>query len=820
MKRIFLTALLLTTLYVEAGFRDNTGDEGQVPLPDLTTIAKRIVPTLECRTDSEYSLRIRLWVQNAGQAALENDFRIRLSDTFGNRLSGYWQADFGGSLPIRPLSYGKADLTWTPASGPCQQAVFVEIDIDDEIAEAEEENNMIEGSIAVPLPNLRIQSIQPACAPSGRFWAAVVIENNGCSDIDTPFSLRLEDSLGNGRDIEIREMATGSRTVEFEDWPAACSPGEVTFTAAVDTGLEICESDGMDNTAETVYTHTVADLMVDADIEASIGAGNEVEATVRLRVANSGYSPVERDFGLRLDDGAGWKAELRYQQDLGGKLPLEVGESHTATVAWDREFSVDTSNCRFPDFTVRVDSQDEICECDETNNTLNTVYGLPIPNLALVSLNPACIADDYYQIAMVIENNGCSYINDDFNVKLTDNDGHSLSRKFTEIGGTLPFLAETQQTAIIDSWPVDRQPPALEFTAQLEFPPQLRDTHPGDNSRKGVLFIDDLEASRITAAVQCHPDGRINGIFKLVVHNRGGRLIERDFTVRVDDGMGWKVEHLFARDLGGILPIPAQDTRTVEITWDRNFTAPNAPRRFGNITATVDARSDICEYTAANNEVSGTFTFNPPDLYIVDMSAACAGDGQLRLLITLANDGISEIDGDFGIKISDSADHSRTVSFTSLGGSLPLTSGSPQTLEVAAWPFGCGRPQIDFTVTADPVNGICEITTANNTHHWTYPLSEPGLVFDDITWEEGAGNTLEFSVTVANRGRGDAEGAAFHLYDNSVLIYSEKIDLAAGASSTLTFTAIPAPEFQDHHFRFLLDEPREFCECQGTLLNQ
>ena len=818
MKRIIVALLFLSIVNSMATAQDMPADTEKADLPDLKITAGRIVPTYTCNEDGSRVQRLRLWVQNSGPVSMDRDFEIRLSDDRGARLEGYWQEDFDGPLPIRPASFGKLDILWPLQGSACAGRLEVEIDSGHEIGESDEDNNAAILEFDIPGQNLGINTIEPIHPPDQPLALQVTIENNGCRDIAAPFSLHLEDSLGNRQDQKIEEMAVGSHIVEFADWPVTCTAADITFTAVVDADNEICEVEGGDNTAHLDYTDSLPDLAADARITASRNPDDTFSGAVTITVQNSGSGPVEDDFLIRVDDGRGWQRQGRYRQDWAGTLPLLANDSFAFTIDWDRQFSSQPGQCRFPDFSITVDAGSSIPECDESNNAFHTAYGLPIPNLHLVSMTPACIADDYYQVTLVIGNIGCGDVNGDFLIRVKDNDNHTVRKNFTAVGGSLPLSADTSQTVVLDTWPVDRTPPTLQFSGQLDPDNEIDSRDPGDNSRTSALTVNDLEASQVIAATTCGKDGNFTGILKLTVTNRGGKLIEQDFLIRVGDDKGWNSEYLYARDLGGLLPLPMNDTYTVSIPWDRDFTAAvnNPEFRDFSLYAVVDSSSEICETTDANNRAAAAYTFAPPDLLTWAMSAACAADGQLKLELMVENRGFSDLESDFNIRIADSAGHSQILSFVASGGTLPLTTGVPQSLTVSRWPFVCTGTTIDFTVTLDPDDRVCELPAAGNTLNWTYHINEPGLVFERITREPLEDNTIEFKASVANQGRGDAHGVTFHLYDNTVLIYTREFDLPAGAATTLTFTAIPAPEFPDHRFRLLLDEDQKFCECQAT----
>ncbi len=162
-----------------------------------------------------------------------------------------------------------------------------------------------------------------------------------------------------------------------------------------------------------------------------------------------------------------------------------------------------------------------------TTTALTVTYSNP--NLRIISITPACLADGSYQVSLVIENNGSAAIKADFIVRLADNDGHSVDQNFTAIGGTLPLTAGTQQTVVFSNWTVDCNPTTINFSGTLDPTDLVCESNNGDNTNTGTITINNLNAVSVVPATSCSSDGTITGTMVVTVANNGGNAINSGF---------------------------------------------------------------------------------------------------------------------------------------------------------------------------------------------------------------------------------------------------------------------------------------------------
>ena len=212
------------------------------------------------------------------------------------------------------------------------------------------------------------------------------------------------------------------QTVTFNNWAVDCAPTTINFSGTLDPSGLVCESNSGDNT--NTGTITVNDLAaVSVTAAAVCSSDGSITGTMAVTVANTGGNAMNSDFRILVNDGQGWTSELWYQADLGGTLPLAAGASCTVTFNWTRGFTSTPYVCSFPTITATVDSQGDICECTNANNTTSDTYTFPFPNLRVISITSACTSDGSYSGPVVVNNNGCGTAANAV-VRLTsDNDG-------------------------------------------------------------------------------------------------------------------------------------------------------------------------------------------------------------------------------------------------------------------------------------------------------------------------------------------------------------------------------------------------------------
>ena len=728
----------------------------------------------------------------------------------------------------------------------CTISLRVEADYNDTICETDGTNNTYcADNKAVDIPDIVVQSEDTTitCIANGQFRISgtVTLQNNGCgpaltTDIPVQFSLYNNSRCSGSQVTQWTEtltgvnLAAGGGTQTF-----AISPHDVTanicanstnctvsLLIAADYTGAICESDGTNNTLCADKSIAIPNLTVNT-VATSIGCISDGKLTgTTVNVSNNGCAGatgvvvrLTSDCGLTFDDQV---------------VDLAAGESKDIFFLFLN--SITTCNCTF---TAVINPDNTICECDGTDNTRSSTTAMTIPDILVPAeaLAVNCLNDGVIRVAgtVTLGNNGCGA---NFtgsvpmrftlfsNTACTGNQVAQWTQTFT--GAVIPPSGGTQ-TFTINPHDINTNfvTNSTNCMVSILIEADYNDTICEWSGTNNNLCVDktsdclDLEAGQLTVNTTCQPAVGVTGTFTLVVRNSGGKPVTHDFQIRIDDGEGWTSNKFYHADLGGPLPLAPGASYTVTINWTRNFTVKPYVCNFPNITALVDSQNNICESTAANNKASTSYQLIYPDLVINNFAAVCSGDGQKHLRLTVGNDGCGPINNDFNITFTQIPGQTQTVLFTSLGGKLPLQPGQSQTVILERWAFDCTTPNNEFTVTIDSSNQICEINDADNTSHFTRPATEPDLVMGNVDFTCHENGSITFVATVSNEGHGPAYDVQFIVYDpENKVIYTERIDLIKGEVKHITFTSGIYPKDQDIIFRFILDEEKTICECNGN----
>lgn len=875
-----------------------------LPLPNLVTGA--VTPSAACSSDGAFTGNITVQVGNTGDGNTGSSFVIQAADGKGwtgtYTYTGTIAAGGTANIVIPGSSWAPA---WVPTCTTCSPAspysFTVMVDQGNNICECDESDNTSAGAtLNVYRPELTVTDIDfSSVTCSGDHISGSIqvrVDNTGCSNAtNAVVSLSSDCGLTFGNrtvNVTAGSNATATFTIGSGNW-TSCTSGTCGFTASVDPSGAICEcagsSHGLTETLPAGYR--LPDLNAVAVVAASTCSGDgSLSGTISVTVSNIGPVAVNGDFFILVNDGRGWAAELLYNADLGGTLPLSPGDSSTVTFNWSRSFTATPYVCAFPAITATVDSRDDVCECTGTNNqaagsytlaapnlrllslspaclgdgsfsievvvgnngcgTANSVpvqladnagnaqtqtvslspgaqatltfapwlaagasifsanadpgglsceldgtdntmtAGLSLPNLRLVSLTPVCVADAAYLVTLVVGNDGAAAVNSDFMISLTDDAGQSRDVPFTSLGGTLPFNTGTQQTVTFSGWTVGLSPTTLNFTGLVDSGGAICESDSTDNSGSASLVINNLAAAAVTAATSCSADGAVTGTLAVTVANNGGQAINGDFFVHVDDGQGWTSELLYNADLGGTLPLAAGGAGAVTFDWTRNFTAVPLVCAFPAITATVDSRQGLCEWSTADNQAGTSYTLPLPDLRLDSVTplVTCAGDGLWSgmVTVTVSNPGcataavaVVRLVSDCGFTFADQA--------VTLGAGASASLMFPFTPNAAV--CSCA-----FTATADPDGLIGEADGSNNARSsGAFSMSIPDLTitavdFSGITCADDrvSGNV---GVTVRNQGCGTASNFLVSLATDGCLTFTSQAvaSLVPGASTVLDF---------------------------------
>jgi uncharacterized repeat protein (TIGR01451 family) len=547
-----------------------------LPYPNLRVLS--ITPS--CTADGQYSIEVV--VDNNG-CANANGVIVQLSDDDGQTQSQTINVAAGAQLTLIfapwPADGNPATLTFTATIDPAD--VICELDGTD--------NSII---ILYTRPNLSFISMTPACLADANYQVSLLIENNGSEAITSDFMIQLSDNDGNTFEQSFTALGGSlpfnngtQQTVVFNNWPVDCDPTTIVFDAIVDSQDDICESNATDNTG--TQTYPVLDLeATSVTADTTCTADGSITGTIDVTVTNTGGNPINSDFRISVNDGQGWSAELWYNADLLGTLPLAVGTSETVTFNWTRDFTAEPYVCDYT-ITAVVDSQSDICECTFTNNTNSTTYHVPLPDFTIDSMSAGCDSDGRLNLELVLSNIGCEDVSANFDIRISDNAGHIRTETFTALGGSLPFGTGTSQTLTVEDWEFTCAKPTIDFNVVLDPRDQVCELT-GDNNTldwtysliEGDLRIDDI-------TWECNPDGAID--FEIRISNRGyGDATGAVLNVYDPDA---------ARIYTQTFNLSVNGSTTIKFT-----TEPYPGDRDNTFRFVVDQGENLCECNRGNNE--------------------------------------------------------------------------------------------------------------------------------------------------------------------------------------------------------------------------
>ncbi len=393
---------------------NNTATLSYTPTsPDLTVASSTLAPT--CSGDGQVRIQgnITLRNQGCGSAALTTNVPMRFTVYAGATCSGtvldQWTQTFtgvsiaagGGTQAFavdRTVAYN--------ACSPCEISILIEADYSNTICECSGTNNTLcAGPLAISFPDLVVSGISFAglsCAVdtiSGS--VAVTVTNQGCGAAGA-FNVGLATSgCLTFSSQRVTSLAAGSGVVV--QFPVAtawsgCGTCACTFTATVDTGSEVCECTGTNNSRTAEYTSSLPDLVITAFTAsaASPCAPGFAQVTVR----NSGCGTAPSGVVVGITGAATGQASTT--------VSLAAGASQTITVPFTLPLGCGTGYA----VTATVDPANAVCECAGADNTASTTFGVSAPDLAVSNVNAVCNLDDTFTVTASIQNVGGQNAND------------------------------------------------------------------------------------------------------------------------------------------------------------------------------------------------------------------------------------------------------------------------------------------------------------------------------------------------------------------------------------------------------------------------
>ncbi len=822
----FTATVDATNTVDECDGTDNTRQETFAGYPNLTVDA--VASSITCLSDGSLT-GTDVTVSNTGCAVATNAV-VRLASDCGLTFADQTITLAAGQTEtvFFPFTSGIAD---------CSCTFTAVIDPDNTICECDGTDNTNSSVTAMLIPDLEVQAetLVVNCMDDGVIDVSgtITLVNNGCGPNFTenvPVRLSLYSGATCGGNLADRwtftlrnvDIVSGGGIQTFSipnhnvtyDVCSSSADCRMSVLIEADYNDSICEWDGTDNTYCATMTSDCLDVAATSLTAATNGtADGQINPTITVEITNSGNSPITEDFAVRVDDGQGWGVLQYYNADLGGPLPLAVGATASVTFQWTRDFDTDNLICDFDNISAMVDAENTMCQCTTDNDTITAAYELEFPNLLPTAIGPQCNTDGTYNIDVTVQNNGCGTAGG-FTVHLEDNLGNSADLRVDSLDSGF------STTVTFDSWPATCEPPSVTFTATVDTGEEVVEFEGGDNSTVYVYNNTSPDLVFTSAVPSCVStgDGGVTGSFSITLENQGNGPATEDFKIIIDDGKGWNTEKFYAAGLGGSLPVNVGDSVTVRVPWTRDFTSEPFTCDFNDIAISIDMETSVCECTDGNNETTASYRLPFPDLSIDTLMPTCTADGMQQLSATVSNKGCEDVTEDFNITFTDSTGQTQTVSFTALGGSLPLTVGQTVTLNLGEWTFDCGTATVQYTGTIDVSSLLGDLVWSNNTITTSGNNQAPDLQMGDVQWTCNSGGTVTFTATIVNSGNEAATDVPFTGYDpDGNVIYNDTVTLAAGASTEVTFTTGAVPQNQELTFRFVIDEnDTTACECNGA----
>jgi subtilase family serine protease len=420
-----------------------------------------------------------------------------------------------------------------------------------------------------------------------------------------------------------------------------------------------------------------------------------------------------------------------------------------------------------------ADSNNEITEIDEANNTDTVAFSPTAPDLIIqtITWSPANPSEgDVVDLNILIKNQGTSLAASSFVHLYIDgasrgqidvariNAGASLTRTYTWVA----------------------QSGMHELKAVADSKAQLKENDE-TNNEKIVTFataIPDLIVQNIIWSPGSPSKGD-DVTFTAAIKNQGTGRADYSHVACYIDGD--------PRTSAFIDPIEAGATVNQTFTWKAQLGSHD-------VKIVADSNKWVMESDEDNNERTATVVTISPDLVIEDITWSPA-EPSVRDAVT------------FTVRIKNQGGgHAGPSRLTYYIGDVysghtdveAINAGTSVT-KTFTWKAEAGSRKV--RAIADYDNDNKEIDETNNAREVVFATLAPDLVVQDITWspeKPSIGSAVVYRVTIANQGSGRADKfhAAFYI-DGSYLTTGYVDSMEAGATDNLTFTATVEAISQD-----------------------
>ena len=631
--------------------------------------------------------------------------------------------------------------------------------------------------------------------------------------------------------------------------PADCTNALRTNTAAVTwacgtpdgdptTADYDCESDEWDSASNRV---PMPNLEIDSsDIAPTFAcAGDGItpgSGEIELVVRNTGDGPIPlgSDFAITVTETTTGYSVTDTFTSLGGTLPLAAGASDALVFPW----AVTCTSCEYT-VNVTLDTLDDICECDETDNAATKNETISLPDLVVDStgLSVICSGDGEIRIQgpVTLRNDGCGdplagTVRVRFRLYDAANCAGSEIDTFTVNLAGLSIAADggTEERTIDVTRTLDTCD-TCELSIRLEADDNdaICECDGTNNALCAGTFpiafpdltITDIDFSQVTCASDA-----IAGTVRVTVLNDGcGTAGPFDLQLETDGCLTFSDEP--------VAGLTASASTTVDFTVSGTWA--DCTDCACTFTATVDPAGDICECDGTNNGRSEPFTSTMPDLEISGAVASigCSVDGQATLDAdaTVRNTGCADVTASYDLRVTIYADANcagavvdtwaETVNDNVSASGSTVISLTTHVLSQGLCADDCAY-SARFEVDAN--DDICECDGTDNAFCLaSIPSELPDLVVTEVDPSvDCRTGTASVTATVENVGCGDATGVVLRLTSPgcSLSIDSAPIDLASGASQDIVFTYAPDCDDDSWNCTYTVtaDPDAAICECAGA----
>ena len=591
-----------------------------VTIPNLYIAPSGIAPVLTCSSDGNYFGSVKLTIRNNGDAPVSKDFQITLSEVnTGWTVSGYFSADFGGTLPINPNSSRTITVPdWPVSCGICDYVFTVELDTADEICECNEGNNTNSRLWTITLPDLtvRSQDLNLTCAGDGQVLISgtVTLGNEGCGGsltADVPMRFVLHDGADcSGTVLEEwtetfagvsipaggEQIFTVSHTFPI-DLCTAASGCTVSLLIKADYTGSICECDGENNTLCTEFSWDIPDLTVrGGDLSLNCAGDGQVLISGTVTLGNEGCgSPLTADVPMRfvLHDGAGCSGAVLHEWTevfTGVDIPAGGEQTFNVSHLFSLDLCAEASGCTVS-LLIEADYTGSICECDGENNTRCVEFPVEIPDLAVLAVEPdvrdAC---EPGTVQVTVANAGCVESPAGVVARITGAATGEITLPAIPAGETATVTVHLNEILPCGSYAI---------TATVDPDNALCECTAANNALSSPFVVVDPDLAVENLLISCNPEG--TATVTLTVKNLGTEA-SPETTVRlyIDDDLAhtWGVPGL---EIG----------EAAELSWE---TPPLKCGEVHNFRVVVDGEGVICECNEGNNEASASWTCPCPAL--------------------------------------------------------------------------------------------------------------------------------------------------------------------------------------------------------------